>query len=161
MFVHLIEEKCSLNDSDQIQNFKVSVKLDLKKDKIMHHVNGCGSFIPDPNLNGSWRINWALDTPITEDQFEGRHPFLKIDIDQGKIVGNEGCNGFQGRIKFKAKEIVTGPLAGTLMACPNMDISSKITGAISGKSLSYVFDKNQLLLFEGAKKVMILTPVKE
>ena len=161
MFVHLVEEKCNLNNSDQIQNFKVNVKLDLKADKNIYELEGCGSFVPDPNLEGSWTIIWAKDATIDKAQFEGRQPFIKIDIDQGKIFGNEGCNGFQGQIKFKAEEVVIGPLAGTLMACPNMDISSKITGAIGGNTLAYVFDKDRLIFYEGSNKVMVLTPAPE
>ncbi|WKK64751.1 copper resistance protein NlpE N-terminal domain-containing protein [Lutimonas zeaxanthinifaciens] len=161
IFVHLVEEKCSLNDSDQVQNFQVNVKLDLKADKNTYDLIGCGSFVPDPNLDGSWHITWAMDSPINKEQFEGRQPFIKIDTEQGRISGNEGCNGFQGQIKFKAEEMVIGPLAGTLMACPNMDISSKITGAIGGNTLSYVFDRDELIFYKGVNKVMVLTPMPE
>lgn len=161
MLVHLVEEKCSLNDSEHSQNYRVTVKLDLIGDENTYHVKGCGSFIPDPNLHGSWKIIWVEDTSINEDQFEGRRPFIKIDTDEGKIYGNEGCNGFQGQIKFKAEELIIGPLAGTLMACPNMDISSKITAAIGGNTLTYVIDGNNLIFYEGTNKVMMLTPMPE
>ncbi|GAA5786480.1 hypothetical protein GCM10007860_05320 [Chitiniphilus shinanonensis] len=45
-------------------------------------------------------------------------PGLEVRIDGDRISGHSGCNRFMGQIRYLNGNLRIGPLAGTLMACP-------------------------------------------
>ena len=47
--------------------------------------------------------------------------------DDGSVYGNSGCNRFTGTYKVKGESITIGPLASTLMACPEPQMSAEGT----------------------------------
>jgi uncharacterized membrane protein len=155
MIINIVEEKCGDTMADEDFPFKVSVDLKLKGEKGFTTYKGCGDYVPDPRLQGKWMIIKADSIVISEDNFEHKQPELNIDIYEGRVSGNDGCNLFNGGLQFRENEIVFGMMAGTMMACPNMEISSIISGSITDKKLRYKF-KNQLVFMEGEKEVMLL-----
>lgn len=110
-------------------------------------------------LSGKWQIMLADEIIIDSKQFDGKQPVLLIDVSKETFSGNDGCNSFKGKVTFKEDKIIFGPAAGTLMACPNMEISGKIMNSISEKSLNYSFAE-QLVLYEGNKKAMVLKRIE-
>jgi heat shock protein HslJ len=106
-------------------------------------------------LDGKWLIKQVYDMEIDTTQFEGKQPFMNIDLKKGFLNGNDGCNLFQGKVSVKKDKIIYGPTAGTLMACPNMEVSEKIMASFNEKELTFVLN-DVLTLYEGAQKVMML-----
>jgi heat shock protein HslJ len=45
----------------------------------------------------------------------------------GQVSGNLGCNSFSGNYEVKAGKLVFGPLASTLMACPEPQMTQEST----------------------------------
>jgi len=156
LMIRLSEDTCSDTMSDESFSFQVSADVKLKGEKEFTRYQGCGDYVPDQQLHGKWRIVKADTLLLGADQFENKIPELNIDAYKGQVFGNDGCNSFMGQIKFRDKEIIFGMLAETMMACPNMDISSIITRAFSDKKLTYVYKKD-LFFYEGDKEVMMLT----
>ena len=70
--------------------------------------------------------------------------------DNGKVSGTMGCNQFGGEYKVKGDQITFGPLAATLMACPEpiMNQESAVLGILSG-TVTYKAD-GSLLTITGA-----------
>lgn len=155
MIVNIVEEKCMDTMADEEFHFKVSVDFKLKGEKGFTTFTGCGDYVPDPRLHGKWIITKADTILISKDTFEHKQPELNFDVYEGRVSGNDGCNLFNGGLRFRENEIVFGMMAGTLMACPNMDLSSVIAGSITDKKLRYKFE-NQLVLMEGEKEIMLL-----
>ena len=110
-------------------------------------------------LTGKWQIMLVGETIIDAKQFDGKQPVLIIDVSEGTYAGNDGCNSFKGKVSFKEDKIIFGPTAGTLMACPNMEVSGKIMNSINEKSLNYSM-ADQLILYEGNKKAMVLKRIE-
>jgi heat shock protein HslJ len=108
-------------------------------------------------LNGRWMILQVNNTPIDSLQLDGKKPEIVFDVTKGRFNGTDGCNLFQGKVNFKADKIVFGPLAGTLMACPESETSDKITKSISDKELTYSLN-DSLILYDGPSPVMVLQP---
>ena len=106
-------------------------------------------------LDGKWLIKQINDMPIDSLQFNGKQPFMIIDVTKEALSGNDGCNSFQGKVKVKTDKIIFGPTAGTLMACPHMDISGKIMKSFNEKELTYTLN-DALILYEGDQQVMVL-----
>ncbi len=106
-------------------------------------------------LDGKWLIKQVYDMEIDTTQFDGKQPFMNIDLKKEFLNGNDGCNLFQGKVSVKKDKIIYGPTAGTLMACPDMEISGKIMASFNEKELTYVLN-DVLTLYEGDQQVMLL-----
>ncbi len=52
-------------------------------------------------------------------------PTSLIFAADGRVSGNLGCNGFSGNYKVKDGKLVFGPLASTLMACPELQMTQE------------------------------------
>ena len=155
LLIRLLENACADSTSGGSFSFNASVEVKLKGEKEFTAYQGCGDYVPDIRLHGKWMIVKVDTLSLKPDQFENKIPELSIDTYNRLVFGNDGCNSFRGQLKFRDNEISFGMLAGTLMACPNMDVSSLITGAFSDKKLKYSFKKD-LFFYEGDKQVMRL-----
>lgn len=109
-------------------------------------------------LDGKWLIKQVNEIEVDSTQFDGKQPLMIIDTKKEILTGNDGCNSFQGKVTVKKDKIIFGPTAGTLMACPNMEISDKITTAFNEKELTYTLT-DVLTLFEGGQQVLVLKRV--
>lgn len=155
LVIRLLENACSDNISGKSYSFSVSADVKLKGEKEFTTYKGCGDYVPDQRLHGKWRIVKADTLVLGIDRFENKIPELNIDAYEGQVSGNDGCNSFRGQIKFRDNELIFGMLAETMMACPNMDISSVITRTFTEKKLRYLIQKD-LFFYEGEKEVMML-----
>jgi len=155
IMLQLVQKQCedTLHDNKLSYQVKLTFKqVDKKESEIFQ---GCGAFIPDYNLSGKWKIIEVDGIPIDENSFPNQKPYLVLDPFNGTVSGNDGCNGFFGQITTKTDQISFGPTGGTLMACENMDLSSKLMGLISEKTMTYQVT-NELSFNAGNKKVMVL-----
>jgi heat shock protein HslJ len=80
-------------------------------------LSGCSALLKgeDP-LNGT---SWRLESLGGRKVQEGRAPTL--DFLDGRVMGNGGCNSYQGSYFISAEQIQFKELAMTLMACPDAD----------------------------------------
>ena len=154
MIITLSKEKCGDTMSDDTFSYSVSSQIKLKGKKEFDTYKGCGNFVPNPRLNGKWIIVKADSLAIDNLQLI-KLPELSIDVYKGTVSGNDGCNLFNGQVAFQDDEIIFGMIAGTMMACPNMDTSSIITKSFVDKKLRFEFKEN-LFFYEGKKEVMML-----
>lgn len=106
-------------------------------------------------LDGKWLIAKVFDINIDAAQFEGQVPYLIINVDKELLTGNDGCNSFQGKVKVEKEKMTFGPIAGTLMMCPNMEISGKVTESFSEKELTYSLN-DALVLYQDGQEVLVL-----
>ena len=153
--IQMAQKPCNDGMSDDSFSYQVNISVKGSKDKEGENYQGCGDYVPNYNLNGNWVITEADGIEIKQGSFENKEPVLSLDMFYRKVSGNDGCNNFFGQVNFKTDQISFGPTAGTLMACPNMELSNKILGSVSGRSLNYTH-ANDLILYDGDKKIMIL-----
>ena len=76
----------------------------------------------DPGLEGKkWILVELRGKPIPTG--EGmRQGFIQFDMETSSVSGNSTCNGFGGSYDLKGnRQISFGNMAGTMMACPDMD----------------------------------------
>ncbi len=89
-------------------------------------------------------------------EFKILDPFIQFDVKAKRVSGNDGCNGFFGPIKsISTKTISFGPLAGTLMACPDLDNSDFKIKKLLEKVTGYKLSGIDLELLQGNKTVLI------
>jgi len=158
MIITLSKEKCGDTMSDDSFSYNVSGQIKLKGKKEFDTFKGCGNFVPDPRLDGKWLIVKADSLAIDKLEFI-KLPELNLDIYKGSVSGNDGCNLFNGTVEFQDNKIIFGMIAGTMMACPDMDTSSIITSSFVDKKLRFELKKN-LFFYEGEKEVMMLKRIE-
>jgi len=78
-------------------------------------------------------------------------PFLTVRSSTGDVVGNSGCNTFNGPYRATGNELVMGPLASTRRACAGRDLGNFETIMFDALSRTrfYVVRLNELFLYEG------------
>lgn len=76
-------------------------------------------------LNGNWEIVSVNGEKIQAENM----PYIEFDMSNKKVHGNGGCNIFNSTFTLSdsdASSIRIAPAAATMMACPEMDVESKI-----------------------------------
>jgi heat shock protein HslJ len=80
-------------------------------------------------------------------------------FEAGKVSGFSGCNQFGGEYTVEADRVTLGPLAGTMMACPEpaSSFESAFRSAFSG-ALRYAIAAGQLKLTTASGDVLVFEP---
>lgn len=113
------------------------------------------------SLGGEWNIieiNGSAVVPAPNQEF----PFIGFDTKTGKVYGNSGCNRMMGSFDVNAKPgtIDLGALGSTRMACPDMEVESRVLkalnsaqsfGKLSGGGMG-VYDANDNLVMVLVRK---------
>lgn len=91
--------------------------------------------VPDMNiadLNGKWKIVEAGGVAVS-DSLENQ-PFLELKVPEKKLHGNAGCNIINGGFQTEdgnAGTISFPQLISTMMACPDMEVESRVLKALN------------------------------
>lgn len=104
-------------------------------------------------LNGTWRVVTIDDEPIDNEDM-----FLVIDVDEGKLHGNTGCNILNGVLEtdmespnsISFQQIIT-----TRMACPNPENQTRFLVALENASHAKPVDKDKVLLLDDRNQVVL------
>lgn len=83
-------------------------------------------------LEGKWMVSEAGGEAVPENM--EKQPFIEFDINGKKIHGNAGCNIINGDIQTdeaSASSISFPMVTSTMMACPDMEVESRILKALN------------------------------
>jgi len=155
MNISLEKRRCEDPESKKSYPYAVTANLHRPAKNVQQSFAGCGEYIPDPRLHGLWVIVKVDTLDIRTEDFRNKRPEMEMQVFDGVVFGNDGCNTFRGSLEFEDGEVLFGNMASTLMACPDMDKSDRISRAISGTRLQYKFDRD-LYLYDNGKAVLVL-----
>lgn len=132
-----------------LSNCSVSKKTDDTKSNTNTEMNITKSEA-NMNINDIWALE-SIEQKVIDPKALNKRPMLEIHVKEMKIMGNDGCNNIGGNIVLlDASQIKWGPLMGTKMACPNMDLSNLFNQKmelVAGYKLEnlklYLYDSNQ------------------
>lgn len=106
-------------------------------------------------LNGTWLV-----TSIADDKIDVPDMKLVIDVDEGKLHGNTGCNVLNGRMEInmdEANSISFSAIGMTQMACPDMNYETALIVALEEASHARPVSPTEVMLFDnGGKQVLSL-----
>jgi len=157
IIIQLNQTECSDTMSGQKFGYTVTVDVKTNKNADYKTYKGCGDYVPDFRLHDIWAITEVDGMKVIPENFKGETPRLEIKTSEERVFGHDGCNSFNGSVKTEAGKIIFGNLISTMIACfENTDVSSKIGSILSGNSLNYTIENNQLILTKDSKKVMVL-----
>lgn len=95
-------------------------------------------------LNGEWHVVAIEDEDIDEPDMN-----LVIDVDEGKIHGNTGCNILNGAMDIDMETVNTinfRDIVTTRMACPNPENQTRLIVALEDAAHATPVDANTVLL---------------
>lgn len=109
-------------------------------------------------LSGEWKIA-EVNGEIVPSGLE-KQPFLAFDMEKQTVHGNAGCNLVNGGFETKMdnpRAISFPRLATTMMACPDMELESKILKALNEvKSFDVVGNDEIALYGEDNARLLLL-----
>mgnify|MGYP000385306254 FL=1 len=89
-----------------------------------------------------------------------RHPTLEIFVVEKRVAGNDGCNQiFWGIDTLTATELKFGMLAGTKMACSDMELADAFGKALGMVEHYVVQDLTLTLQDKDRNELMVLRKV--
>jgi heat shock protein HslJ/uncharacterized membrane protein len=114
---------------------------------------GCGRPLnKDFEISGKWNLSFIKDYNIPTDQ-TGKNPFINFNIQEKKVNGNFGCNGFGGNYSLDTDSLRITNVMGTLMACTKMDTENRFSAALQ-QTDSYKIVNNELQLYKGKELLL-------
>lgn len=109
-------------------------------------------------LNGSWNVTRINDTKVNNPDVQ-----LVIDVPEGKVHGNTGCNILNGSLETDmeaANSISFSAIATTRMACPAPNYETELLVALEEASTAKPIRPNEVILLNSqGKQVLLLTRV--
>ena len=138
--IEIYEKICTVTTIREV--FKKEVKVVFNSTTY----SGCGKFLADNNLEGKWLLEKIGFTAIIPTEYN-KVPEIDIDIINGTIAGNDGCNNMRGKIEVQGKRIQFSPLSITKMGCKKKSIEKIINGQVNGQLVSYYFKDGKLYLY--------------
>ena len=110
---------------------------------------------PIADLTGNWTAKSIQGEAIKIET----HPSIEFNIDEMRIIGNDGCNQIFGEIEILEEgEITFGTIGGTKRGCPDINnLDSDFRQALS-ETVTYTVDNSTLIFFkEDGKKAVKFT----
>lgn len=104
-------------------------------------------------LNGAWHVTSIEGEPISDPDMN-----VVIDIDEGKIHGNTGCNIFNGSIDIDMETVNTinfHDILVTQMDCPDMENQTRLIVALEDAAHAKPEDANTVVLLNLLKQPVL------
>lgn len=105
-------------------------------------------------IDGYWNIVEVNDTVVKTTE---KIPFLDFRTNSSRVFGNLGCNGYNTSIEFvcDSAKIKFGMGAMTMMMCPDIEVESQISAALSKVVAFKIEGDNVLMLQDSEGKNML------
>lgn len=109
------------------------------------------------DIEGEWDITEVKGTKQSVNE-GGQQPFIGFDTQNGRVYGYSGCNRIMSSFNRDAKPGVLElkQLAGTMMACPDMETERNIQGALSEVKKYKKTKEGNIALYNSGKNPLIL-----
>lgn len=104
-------------------------------------------------LNGTWNIAAVGSTKVDNPDMK-----IVIDVDEGKIHGNTGCNIFNGILETDMEtpnSISFSEIGVTKMACPDAKGEMELMVALEEASSARAISSKEVILYDSQKKAVM------
>lgn len=136
--------KCELNGDDYYLTF-----LDENKEPVMGLMHQNFQF-----LNGTWAVK-----EISGEEVDVPNMKLVIDVEEGKIHGNTGCNIINGTLEINmeaANSISFQAITKTLMMCPDENYETPLLVALEEAMKARPLKGNRVELLDSQNKPVLV-----
>lgn len=144
--VRISRKACMDLMSGKSFSYQVTIKAQPRNSSREYAYEGCGMYIGDYRLNDIWALKEFNGEKINPKDFARGAPYIELNLKNQKMLGKGGCNDMGASFTMADQKISFGPIRATKMACPQIGFESKLTSALSGKTLTYKLQGLLLLL---------------
>ncbi len=141
MEVLLYDEGCKVGFSEEKFNKKVVVTVNGKR------YEGCGQYLFDPNINGSWFLYKMNGLEAKKADFANGIPQLIFELAKGNMRGNDGCNNINSSIEPTGNRIRFGSITSTKMFCAENNTAFDFVSKLNNQWAVYSFEAGLLKLY--------------
>jgi heat shock protein HslJ/uncharacterized membrane protein len=146
--VDLVIQKMPCTDNMSGVTFEnyVSVEVKRKEEIDSKLFEGCGTYLGDSRLHDIWALisidNKAYETAMKNPE----RPYIELNLSTKQVLGNGGCNQFQGGFTLGNQIINFDDIISTMKHCDAMHVEQRLIQVISNQSLKYSIGSRELLL---------------
>lgn len=104
-------------------------------------------------LNGTWKV-----TAIGKERIDVEDMKLVIDVEEGKLHGNTGCNILNGKFEIdmnQANSISFSSIITTRMSCPDIKWETEFIVALEEASAAKPINPTEVVLFNSSHKPVL------
>ncbi|TFV97294.1 DUF4377 domain-containing protein [Algoriphagus kandeliae] len=110
---------------------------------------------PSLRLTNSWKVIKVGEIEFLQDLKTGEDLIFEFNASENSYFGNMACNTVRGQIRENDGEnLLFGPGATTMMACPDMKTEQAIGKALI-ETRSYKIENNELVFFDSEGNELI------
>ncbi len=107
------------------------------------------------DLSGIWQIVSVNGVNVVKKDAGKELPYLEFNIEKNTVTGTTGCNRLNGMATISNNSINFGPIATTMMMCPNAQYERPILQALIG-NLSYTYEQGIITISKEGRNIMTL-----
>ncbi|MEO6165874.1 MAG: META domain-containing protein [Chitinophagales bacterium] len=159
--IQIQQQRCIDGMSGIESDYKVAVEAKYAGENELRHFEGCGTQVPDFNLEGKWTLKKLGGEEIDGSKNQQTIPYFEINLDSFNYTGNGGCNPIAGKIETSEKGLIRfedGAL--TMMACPEMEMETAFLDALK-KTTAYTLLNDELILSNPGKMTLVMSKATE
>jgi heat shock protein HslJ len=144
------------NEKGETQSYQVGENVLFHLDQDGNRITGdladrykLAKNLTDPRLEGKkWVLVELRGKPVVKKEGSGEG-FIQFDMETSSASGNSTCNGFSGGYELKEQNQITfGNIAGTMMACEDMDTERSFYDVLK-QTDSYIVADTVVALYKG------------
>ena len=145
--VDILKIDCTDNMSGEIFPYTVKVNIKLSNGTKVTQYRGCGKYLADYRLNGSWAMEKINNKDIDSSALNSKKPpVINISVGDEIFSGTAGCNDFTGHFEPDDNKLIFKNIVSTRMYCDDMALENEFLGVISNNTFMYLFEGNKLKL---------------
>jgi heat shock protein HslJ len=156
LIIAISEEECNDTMSDEVFPNKVKIEAKSSTENEYKILEGCGRYVADYSLHDIWVLTHLNGKDLQSGSKEKRLPMFEFYARDGKVLGNTGCNDFNGTYYISGfKEIQFRDMAITKISCSHMQIENLLAKSVFGKRMKYSKENLKLKLtgFDGTELI--------
>lgn len=154
--VIIAQKECTNAMSGEKSPYTVTIAYKYTGDEETYALEGCGSYITDYRLHDIWVLEEMNGAPVSKEEFNGQDvPNMEVNLNSNRFAGFSGCNRMTGGLFYEKEVLRFTQVAGTKMACPNMEKESEFLKNLQA-STTYSISNNRLHLSNGSQENLLV-----
>jgi len=119
----------------------------MKKSSIWTEYKGCGLYLADYRLGGTWELERMNGKSVSDyGTLMGKeNPNIKINVSNDGLSAYMGCNRISGGFEAIGRTIKFNHMLSTKMMCDNMQLEQDFFSVFNGKQLEFRIEDKKLI----------------
>lgn len=148
IIISIQEQKCDDTMADQSFHFGVHIQVKSATESEYEEYQGCGNYAADYSLHDIWLLTTINGVDLkNENGNRSQLPIFEFFAREGKVLGNTGCNDFDGKFYISGKqELQFGEISLTEKGCEDMKVENFLTKSVFARRVKYTRENLTLKL---------------